>query len=165
MLTQNHAGRRNGAVLWRGLLALVAILLIATTAPATALPRPDQAAPDQAGDVGSTSPGKPGDAARAARVSQRAEAVARAGSGEVLVGFDPGPGLAKIQRATARRNTAATRAAGAAAAASQYARTKSAALASAGPGVRVVRDYDHLPIQLVRVSGQGPWPGWRQPTV
>ncbi|MCW2641263.1 MAG: hypothetical protein JWP76_3569 [Dactylosporangium sp.] len=89
-----------------------------------------------------------------ARVPGDVSAAVGRGPTDVLVTFDSGPGLTKLLSATRQRADKSSRQAGADAAASTFATTKRDALARAGRGLRVERDYDRLPIQMVKVDSQ-----------
>ena len=71
---------------------------------------------------------------------------------DVLVSFDPAAGVQAMRSASASYPDAAHREQGVQAAASSYAKAKTAALQRAGSGASTKRDFDHLPVQLVHVT-------------
>jgi Subtilase family/Bacterial Ig-like domain (group 3)/Nidogen-like len=74
------------------------------------------------------------------------------GPTEVLVGFEDGAVVSRMTAALRPGLKRANRAAAAKIAATGYAATKRAALQTAGPGVSSVRDYNYLPVQMVKVT-------------
>jgi hypothetical protein len=102
-------------------------------------------------------PGKPHDTFRTATAHEASvpnalASAAATGPTDVVVSFDPSSGLAAIAEGTKDNADRAHRAAAADAAAEEYAAVKERALDEAGDGVTTVRDFDHLPVQIVRVE-------------
>jgi subtilisin family serine protease len=136
------------------LRALTAVLVIAGIglpaigAQAAPAARPPTVAPAAAP---SDEPKPAGRSARAVVPVDVAAAV-RSRPTNVIVSFDPSAGIAQIRSATrkgmdrARRRTAVDRSA------ATFAEAKRAALRHAGSRVHVVEDYNHLPVQTVRVD-------------
>ncbi len=122
-----------------------------------------------AGPAGGAAPGVTGAAIATAQVAIPADVAALVAQGpaDVIVTVDPLPGMTAAQRPVAAPNStqapttaspgtalpaAAERQAGADRASAVFARQKTAVLAHTGDGARTVRNWDALPVQLVRVD-------------
>lgn len=126
---------RDRVTTWRFVLAIGLALLVwlgGTGNRATAIPAPEK------------SPAK-------AIVDPGVVAALADGPVDVLVGYDPGAGLAKAASRSAQGESRQSRADGAADAAVQFASAKRTVAASV-PGLTVAREFQHLPLQQVTVT-------------
>ena len=125
--------------LWRrsGIAAVTALLLVAGVAAAPAA-------------LATTQSTKPEHTPVPVPAAVR-NAVA-AGPADVLVAIDPSAGLARIRTATQSQLSAANRQAAVVDAAAALSQVKRQVSTAAGSGVHVQRDYQHLPVQVMRVD-------------
>ncbi len=141
-------------------------LLVAPSwgSPADAYPPLDPTASSRSLDsAASAALGVPRAGVGAAKVPVPADVAALVAKGpaDIIVGIDPAPGMTAAQPTAAAPTTAspgavlptaAERQAGADRAAAAFGRQKNTVLAHTGSAVRTVRDWDALPVQLLRVD-------------
>jgi putative cell wall-binding protein len=125
------------------IVALLAALLTASGAAAAV------------GSSGGTSTAPPTGTGGGIAVPDPVDRAVAKGPTDVLVSFDPSAGVQQLRSATAHGPSASARSTGISAASASYAQSKRDALQRAGDGVEARKDYDHLPLQLVRVDDQG----------
>ena len=130
----------------------VALLTVTALMVVPSVGSPAGAAPPPAGKLQSAPAAKPEGGSTAATVPADVTALIAAGPADIILGVDPTPGTSVMSAAGGVQAGAAKLSSAVVRAAAVYSEEKQSALASAGAGVHTVRDFDSLPVQVVRVD-------------